>query len=67
MDIQDLVDSINGKLIGNDDFFSIDGFTGKFTFLHEAHTGEPTQETLSLGNGLILWVLKWHSIKTLHA
>ena len=40
MDIQDLVDSINGKLIGNDDFFSIDGFTGKFTFLHDAHTGD---------------------------
>ena len=40
MDIQDLADAINGKLIGNDDFFSIDGFTGKFTFLHEAHTGD---------------------------
>ena len=40
MDIQDLADSINGKLIGNDDFFSIDGFTGEFTFLHDAHTGD---------------------------
>ena len=40
MDIQDLANSINGKLIGNDDFFSIDGFTGKFTYLHEAHTGD---------------------------
>jgi len=40
MDIQELASSINGKLIGNDDFFSIDGFTGKFTYLHEAHTGD---------------------------
>lgn len=40
MDIQDLANSMNGKLVGNDDFFSIDGFTGKFTFLHEAHTGD---------------------------
>jgi UDP-N-acetylmuramate--alanine ligase/UDP-N-acetylmuramoyl-L-alanyl-D-glutamate--2,6-diaminopimelate ligase len=40
MDIQDLADSLNGKLIGNDEFFSIDGFTGNFTFLHDAHTGD---------------------------
>ena len=40
MDIQDLVNSINGKLVGNDEFFSIDGFTGKFTFLNNAHTGD---------------------------
>ena len=40
MDIQDLANSINGKLIGNDDYFSIDGFSGKFTFLHDAHTGD---------------------------
>ena len=40
MDIQDLANSINGKLIGNDDFFSLDGFTGKFTYLHKAHTGD---------------------------
>ena len=40
MDIQDLARDINGKLIGNDDFFSIDGFTGKFTFLNDAHTGD---------------------------
>ena len=40
MDIQDLVNSINGKLMGNDEFFSIDGFTGKFTFLNNAHTGD---------------------------
>lgn len=40
MDIQDLANSINGTLIGNDDYFSIDGFSGKFTFLHDAHTGD---------------------------
>ena len=40
MNIQDLAKSINGKLYGNDDFFSIDGFTGKFTFLNDAHTGD---------------------------
>lgn len=40
MKIQDLASSINGKLIGNDDFFSIDGFSGRFTFLHDAHTGD---------------------------
>ena len=40
MDIQELVNAINGKLVGNDDFFSIDGFTGKITFLNDAHTGD---------------------------
>lgn len=40
MDIIDLADSINGKIIGNDEFFSIDGFTGKFTYLSNAHTGD---------------------------
>ena len=40
MDIQDLVNSIHGKLVGNDEFFSIDGFTGKFTFLNDSHTGD---------------------------
>ena len=40
MNIQDLANSINGKLIGNDEFFSIDGFTGKFTFLNDSHTGD---------------------------
>ncbi|WP_458455742.1 Mur ligase family protein [Methanobrevibacter sp.] len=40
MEIQDLAKRINGKLVGNDDFFSIDGFTGKFTFLNDAHTGD---------------------------
>ncbi|WP_298520857.1 Mur ligase family protein [uncultured Methanobrevibacter sp.] len=40
MDIKELTASIEGKLIGNDEFFSIDGFTGKFTFLNDAHTGD---------------------------
>ena len=40
MNIQDLANSINGKLVGNDEFFSIDGFTGKFTFLNDSHTGD---------------------------
>ncbi len=40
MKIQDLAKAIDGKLYGNDDFFSIDGFTGKFTFLNDAHTGD---------------------------
>ena len=40
MDINELTASIEGKLIGNDEFFSIDGFTGKFTFLNDAHTGD---------------------------
>ncbi|WP_366664944.1 Mur ligase family protein [Methanobrevibacter sp.] len=35
-----LVQKVNGKLYGNSDFFSIEGFTGKFTFLNEAHTGD---------------------------
>lgn len=40
MKIQDLAKTVKGKLIGNDEFFSIDGFTGKFTFLGDAHTGD---------------------------
>lgn len=40
MEIQDLAKSVGGKLYGNVDFFSIDGFTGKFTFLNDAHTGD---------------------------
>lgn len=40
MKIQDLANSVEGELVGNDEFFSIDGFTGKFTFLNDAHTGD---------------------------
>ena len=38
MEIQEVVDAVNGKLVGNDEFFSIDGFTGNFTFLNDSHT-----------------------------
>ena len=40
MDINELVEKVEGELIGNNDFFSIDGFTGRFTFLNDAHTGD---------------------------
>ena len=40
MEIQEVVDAVNGKLVGNDEFFSIDGFTGNFTFLNDSHTGD---------------------------
>ena len=40
MEIQDLASIVEGKIVGNDEFFSIDGFTGKFTFLNDAHTGD---------------------------
>lgn len=40
MDINELTSSIEGKLVGNDEFLSIDGFTGRFTFLNDAHTGD---------------------------
>ncbi|MBQ2666837.1 Mur ligase family protein [Methanobrevibacter sp.] len=36
----DLVSQVEGELVGNVDFFSIEGFTGKFTFLNDAHTGD---------------------------
>ena len=38
--IKNLVKAVDGKLVGNDEYFSIDGFTGKFTFLNDAHTGD---------------------------
>ena len=40
LDIVDLAELVEGELIGNDEFFSIDGFTGKFTFLNDSHTGD---------------------------
>ena len=52
MDIQDLVNAINGKLIGNNEFFSIDGFTGKFTFLNDAHTGDIVIRLWINGDGI---------------
>ena len=39
-DICELVRAVEGEIVGNDEFFSIDGFTGKFTFLNNAHTGD---------------------------
>ena len=38
--IENLVKSVDGRLVGNNEYFSIDGFTGKMTFLHDAHTGD---------------------------
>ena len=38
--IENLVKAVEGKLVGNDEYFSIDGFTGRFTFLNDAHTGD---------------------------
>ena len=38
--IENLVKAVDGKLVGNDEYFSIDGFTGRFTFLNDAHTGD---------------------------
>lgn len=40
MKIKDLAKYVDGKLVGNVAFFSIDGFSGKFTFLNDAHTGD---------------------------
>ena len=40
IDIQDLADYVEGEIVGNSEFFSIDGFTGRFTFLNDAHTGD---------------------------
>ena len=38
--IENLVKAVDGKLVGNDEYFSIDGFSGRFTFLNDAHTGD---------------------------
>ena len=38
--IQELADSINGKIIGHNDFLSQKGFTGRFTFLNDACEGD---------------------------
>ena len=38
--IENLVKAVDGRLVGNNEYFSIDGFTGKFTFLNDAHTGD---------------------------
>ena len=40
MNINDLVSSVDGKLIGSDDFYLIDDFKGRFTFLNDAEPGD---------------------------
>ena len=52
MKIDELANSINGKIFGNDDFFSGQDFTGRFTLLND---------------GLMEKVLKSLLIKILHA
>ncbi|MDL2270362.1 UDP-N-acetylmuramyl peptide synthase [Methanobrevibacter sp. OttesenSCG-928-I08] len=38
--IEDLSNSINGKIFGSNDFYFSQGFTGRFTFLNDAHEGD---------------------------
>ena len=38
MNIHDLAKSVEGKIIGNDEFFN--DFTGRFTFLNDAGPGD---------------------------
>jgi UDP-N-acetylmuramate--alanine ligase/UDP-N-acetylmuramoyl-L-alanyl-D-glutamate--2,6-diaminopimelate ligase len=40
MDIHNLANSINGEIFGNDDFFSNQDFTGRFTLLNDAVEGD---------------------------
>ena len=40
MKIDELANSINGKIIGNDDFFLGQDFTGRFTLLNDAKNGD---------------------------
>ena len=40
MDIHNLANSINGKIFGNDNFFSNQDFTGRFTLLNDAAEGD---------------------------
>lgn len=40
MDINNLADSINGEIIGKNDFFYSDGFTGRFTLLNDSVPGD---------------------------
>ena len=40
MDIQDLANSINGKIFGNDSFFNNQDFTGRFTLLNDSDKGD---------------------------
>lgn len=54
MDIQELVRLVEGELVGNVDFFSIDGFSGRFTFLNDAHTGDIVVRHWIDGNGVAM-------------
>jgi len=40
MNIQELANLVNGKIIGSNDFLSAEGFTGRFTFLNDACEGD---------------------------
>ena len=50
----DIVELVNGKIFGNDDFFSIDGFSGRFTFLNDAHTGDIVVRHWINGDGVAM-------------
>ena len=39
MKINDLANSINGRVVGNDNFFLNQDFTGRFTLLNDAGKG----------------------------
>ena len=54
MKIDDIVELVNGKIFGNDDFFSIDGFSGRFTFLNDAHTGDIVVRHWINGDGVAM-------------
>ena len=40
MKIDELADSINGKIIGNNNFFLNQEFTGRFTFINDSTKGD---------------------------
>lgn len=40
MKIDELADSINGKIVGNNDFFLNQEFTGRFTFINDSTKGD---------------------------
>ena len=40
MNINKLANLVNGKIVGNDNFFFKDDFTGRFTFLNDANPGD---------------------------
>ena len=54
MNINELLRMVNGKLYGNVDFFSIDGFSGRFTFLNDAHTGDIVVRHWINGDGIAI-------------